>query len=53
MSQTDSLTTSRPQRSMSEAAGHDYDLLDDIDKHKDIYRLKVAALGLVLLLFTV
>jgi len=40
MSQTDSLTTSRPQRSMSEAAGHDYDLLDDIDKHKDIYRLK-------------
>ena len=53
MSQTDSLATSRPQRSMSEGSGHGYDLLDDIDKDKDIYRLKVVELGLVFLLSTV
>ena len=41
LSQVDSAMLSRPQRGISEVVGQDYDLLDDIEKHKDIYRLKV------------
>ena len=40
VNQVDGAVESRPQRVPSDL-GHDYDLLDDIDKHKDIYRLKV------------
>ena len=41
LSQFDSSLPNRPHRGFSETVGHDYDLLDDIDSHKDIYRLKV------------
>eukprot|EP00795_Rhopilema_esculentum_P015101 gene15101-6278_t len=39
VSQIDPGATPKPTRGVSELDG-DYDLLDDIDKHKDIYRLK-------------
>ena len=43
-SQTNS-EQSRPQRGISQVVGHEYDLLDDIDTHKDVYRLKVGYLN--------
>lgn len=42
----DTSRPSRTQRGISELDGQDYDLLDDIEKHKDIYRLKVAQFSL-------
>lgn len=48
LSQVDVLSQARTQRTFSEAVGQDFDLLDDIDRHKDIYRLKVTQYDWVL-----